>query len=104
MTIDSLRKSKDISYNNIFLKFFLLFQVSMVLGSLNVRMSQYIAPFVLVSVTVYLSIKNRMENKIIFLVTILLFLIYSFFIVFMGDKNFPFTEYKNIFNTYQISY
>ena len=93
----SIFKRTNLSKNEtLILKLTLLFLVSLMLGKLNFRMSQYFAPYMLVGATI---VMNRCKPKLkyLYLIAIFLFLVYSFFVVFMGSQYFAYDEYHTIF-------
>lgn len=81
---------------NVLIKLSLLFFVSLVLGTLNIRMSQYFVPYLIAGCFVFL---NRFKNPIMkygYLAVLCLFLWYSLFIVYMGSSESTTYEYKTL--------
>jgi hypothetical protein len=93
-----LRKVNLSEKDNVIIKLSMLFLISLVLGSLNVRMSQYFAPYLVVSAIIVLNRVKQPILKYVYLGTICLFLWYSFFIVYMGGADVALYEYKTIFD------
>jgi len=80
--------------DNMILKLTLLFFVSLMLGSLNFRMSQYFAPYIIVGTTIVMKRVRKPILKYGYLTAITLFLWYSFFVVFLSKSVY---EYHTIF-------
>lgn len=81
---------------NVLMKLSLLFFISLVLGSLNFRMSQYFAPYLIAGCFVFL---NRFKNPFMkygYVAVLCLFLWYSLFIVYMGSPESTYYDYKTI--------
>lgn len=77
----------------------LLFVFSFILGSMNVRASQYFIPFFIVTSTNMYAKWKQIDSKNIYLIFILLFLGYSFFVVWLNSPWFSYKEYYSIFST-----
>jgi hypothetical protein len=84
--------------DNMILKLSLLFLVSMLLGKLNFRMSQYFAPYLIVGTTIVMNRVKPPQLKYLYFGVIFVFLSYSFFVVFMGNPLFAYDKYHTIFN------
>jgi hypothetical protein len=92
-------RRKNLSENdNIILKLSLLFVVSLTLGVLNFRMSQYFAPFLVVGTTIVMDKVKIPFLRFAYLSVVLIFLYYSFFVVYMGGEYFPYDKYFTIFD------
>jgi hypothetical protein len=91
--------SKDIllENDNIILKNSLLFILALLLGSLNFRMSQYFAPYLVVATAVVMSRVKNPVLKYTYLICNVIFLLYSFYI-FTEDQYFAFDTYYSIFD------
>lgn len=98
MTFLIMKKINLSKSENIMVRFFFLFLISLMLGSLNFRMSQYFAPFLIITTIAFVNKIKQPMLKLIYLSCILLFLWYSFIVVFMGNPMFLEYEYKTIFN------
>ena len=98
MTLLILLKEQLSSDDNVILKLSLLFLLSFLLGALNFRMSQYFAPYFLVSTTIVLYRVKQPLLKYGYLCTVITYMLYAFFIVFMGMSDFPYVEIHTIFD------
>lgn len=74
----------------------LLFIYSYLLGSLNMRCSQYLILFFIVGSCNLLSRYENKNLRYFYTVFILLFLGYAFFVVWQGNPNFPYKVYHSI--------
>lgn len=96
MSFIILRKVNLSDIENVIIKLSLLFLVSLALGSLNVRMSQYFAPYLVVSSIIVINRVKEPTLKYAYLGIVCVFLCYSFFIVYMGNTAVSAYEYKTI--------
>ncbi len=92
-----LKNEKISESETMILKLSLLFIFSIILGVLNFRMSQYFAPYFVIGATIVMKEVKSKELKYGYLISFILFLIYSFFIVYMGNPDFPYKVYHTIF-------
>lgn len=91
-----LRKNSLSKSDTVIIKLSMLFFFSLVLGTLNVRMSQYFAPFFILSCFIFINISKISKIKFSYLIVIFLFLLYSYFVVFLGNKENTLYVYKTI--------
>lgn len=96
LTFNILIREKLSDNENIIMKLSLLFLISFVLGLLNIRMSQYFAPFLVIGTTVVMSRVRNMMLKYTYLIAILAFLWYSF-LIFTQSPEFAFSTYYTFF-------
>lgn len=92
-----LQKERISESETMILKLSLLFIFSIILGVLNFRMSQYFAPYFVIGATIVMKEVKSFKLKYSYLTSVILFSIYSFFIVYMGDPDFPYKIYHTIF-------
>lgn len=86
-------------YDNIILKMSLLFLTALILGVLDYRMSQYFAPFFIINTILVLKLEKNQIIKYTYVFSVLIFLCYSFFGVYLKNPNFPYEEYHTIFSS-----
>lgn len=91
-----LRKTLLSNRDIVIIKLSMLFFFSLVLGTLNFRMSQYFAPFLILSCFIFINRSKISKIKYSYLIVTFLFLLYSCFVVFMGNKENALYEYKTI--------
>jgi hypothetical protein len=78
------------------IKLSLLFFISLILGVLNFRMSQYFAPYLLISCFIFLNRSRIPLLKYGYLTVVCLFMCYSLFFVFMENIEMADFDYKTI--------
>jgi len=91
----------QVNLNNteiVIFKLSLLFIVSPIFGALNIRMSQYFAPYFLLSGVIVMNRVKKPVLKNAYLGAMIIYLLYAFFIDFMGKPNFPYEIYHTIFD------
>lgn len=81
---------------NVLIKLSLLFFISLVLGTLNIRMSQYFAPYLIAGCFVFLNQFKNPLMKYSYVAVLCLFLWYSLFIVYMGNPEITSYDYKTL--------
>lgn len=91
-----LRETSLSNRDIVIIKLSMLFFFSLVLGTLNFRMSQYFAPFLILSCFIFINRSKISKIKYSYLIVTFLFLLYSYFVVFMGNKENALYEYKTI--------
>lgn len=92
-----LKNEKISERETMILKLSLLFIFSIILGVLNFRMSQYFAPYFVIGATIVMKEVKSKKLKYGYLISVILFLTYSFFIVYMGNPDFSYKVYHTIF-------
>ena len=93
-----MRKVNLLETEIVIFKLSLFFLFSLALGSLNIRMSHYFAPYLVLSAIIVL---NRAENpltKYAYLGAVFLFLFYSFIIVYLQRADMLNYQYESIFD------
>ena len=96
MIFSMLRRVNLTNTENVILKLVLFFLFSLLLGNLNFRMSQYFAPYLIISCFVFINKAKSLKLKYSYLAIISVFLLYSFFFVFMGNPIVSSFEYNSI--------
>ena len=96
MSFNLLRRVNLTDTDNVIIKLSFLFFISLILGVLNFRMSQYFAPYLIISCVVFLRRAKTPTFKYGYLAVVCVFLLYSFFFVFMGSSGGSSYEYKSI--------
>lgn len=96
-TFNTLMTNKRItSYEIIFLKLSLLYNVSIVLGTLNYRMSQYYAPYLLLSTIIVYEKSQNKQIKYLYPIVLISYLLYLLFIYSTRSQEFIY-DYHTIF-------
>jgi hypothetical protein len=85
-------------YQIIILKLSVLFFITLLLGTLNFRMSQYLAPFIIIGTVIILNSKVNFRLKYTYLLSMLIFLIYNFFVIFLQGEYFSYDDYFSVFS------
>jgi hypothetical protein len=98
MTLIILYKENLPPADNVIMKLSMLFLLAFLLGALNFRMSQYFAPYFLISATIVL---NRVQHPLLkfgYISAVIVYMLYAFFVVYMGIPEFPYKEIHTIFD------
>jgi hypothetical protein len=96
MSFGLLRNVTLTKKENVIIKLSMIFFISLVLGSLNFRMSQYFAPYLLISCFVFINRTKVPMLKLAYVAVISLFLWYSLVIVYLGNPDYSSYQYKTI--------
>ncbi|TLU85994.1 MAG: EpsG family protein [Chlorobium sp.] len=96
MSLIIMKKVNLSDIENVILKLSNLFFVSLLLGVINFRMSQYYAPYLLVSSIIILSRVKNPLLKYSFIGCVLIFFTYSFIVIFMGSEYYSYDQYHTI--------
>ena len=92
-----LLKTVKISTNNILiLKIKILFFISLLLGNINFRFSNYFAIFALLSACIMIKIDYNRLRSSLFSIAFILFILYNHFIVFVNGKYFTYNNFYSI--------
>lgn len=91
-----VKNKKLTAKENMIIKLSLLFFVSFLLGPLNVRFSQYFAPFFIVGSIVAIDGGSNKHLKIIYLCLIFIYMSYSLYLWY-NNSYFAYKEYQSIF-------
>lgn len=92
-----MRTTELSEIENVICRMSLLFVFAFLLGSLNFRISQYLGFAFVCGSTVLLSRWHSKVEKSVFGAITLLYLLYAFFIVWMGRPEFPYHIYHSVF-------
>jgi hypothetical protein len=93
LNLDRLQKTEYVMF-----RLSLLYLIAILMGSVDIRTSQYFVPFFLVGTIMFVGHVRDGAIRLFYIGLILLYLAYSFFHVFMGNINFPYSNYNSIFN------
>lgn len=96
MTIIILLTEKLTVNENIIIKLSLLFLISFLMGALNMRMTQYFAPYLVIAATVVMYRVKNQALKYAYLISVISYLAYSF-LLFVATENFLFSKYYTFF-------
>lgn len=96
VTIYFLHKVNLSRTENVIVKLSLLFLLSLILGVLNFRMSQYFAPFLMLSCFVFIKNSSKPLFRFGYTSIVVIFLCFSFFIVYLGIPENSTYRYKSI--------